>query len=331
MHQKTRPRRPQRIGVLTSGGDAPGMNACLRAVVRTAIYEGLEIVGIQNGYDGLIRGKIIPLTLRSVGNIIQRGGTFLGSSRSPKFRTKEGRSQAYQILKTWNVTSLIAIGGDGTLSGAKIFSKEHPIQVIGIPSTIDNDLFGTDLSIGFDTAVNTAVQCIDRIRDTADSHGRVFVVEVMGKNTGHLALETALAAGAEFVVIPEAPLSAHKLIRKIQEGVDRGKSGSIVIVAERDQPGRAIELSQVIRKHIQRDVRAVILGHLQRGGSPTCIDRNLASRFGARAVELILAKKTRLMVGVHCDEMKPVSFDKVIGKRRYADLKRLKLIDILSS
>jgi 6-phosphofructokinase 1 len=333
MHHKTKvPSHipPERIAVLTSGGDAPGMNACLRAVVRTAIYNGREVVGIQNGYDGLIQGRIMPLTLRSVGNIIQRGGTLLGSSRSEAFKTKAGRKKAYLHLKEWKVSSLVTLGGDGTLMGAGLFSREYPINVIGVPCTIDNDLYGTDLSIGFDTAVNTAVECIDKIRDTADSHGRVFVVEVMGRNTGHLALETALAAGAEFVVIPEAPFRIESLIKKIQAGIDRGKSGSIVIVAERDQPGRAIELSQAIKQSIKRDVRAAILGHLQRGGSPSSTDRNLASRLGVRAVEIAIQKKNRMMVGVAYDKIRAVSFDEVIGKRRYADLKKLELVDILS-
>jgi 6-phosphofructokinase 1 len=306
------------------------MNACLRAIVRTAIFHGCETLGIQNGYDGLLRGSIVPLSLRSVGNIIQRGGTFLGSSRSEEFRTKRGRKRAWDVIQQWNITSLITLGGDGTLTGAGILSKEFPINVIGIPCTIDNDLYGTDLAIGFDTAVNTAVQCIDKIRDTADSHGRVFIVEVMGRNTGHLALETALAVGAEFVVIPEAPLKPKSLIAKIQAGIERGKAGSIVIVAERHEPGNAIALSQLIKKHIKRDVRAAILGHLQRGGSPTSTDRNLASSLGARAVELILKGQNRVMVGLRCDEVHHVPFSEVLGRRRRSDLKMLKLVDMLS-
>ncbi|MBN8555248.1 MAG: 6-phosphofructokinase [Deltaproteobacteria bacterium] len=322
---------PQKIAVLTSGGDAPGMNACLRAIVRSAIFHKAEVMGIQNGYDGLIRGDGIELNLRSVGNIIQRGGTFLRSSRSKNFRTKEGRRRAYENLKKWGVDSLITLGGDGTLTGAEIFSREFPIRVIGIPCTIDNDLFGTDLAIGFDTAVNTAVECIDKIRDTADSHGRVFVVEVMGRNTGHLALETALAVGAEFVVVPEVPLKLKSLISKIQAGIDRGKAGSIIILAERDRPGEAIKLSESIRKSIKRDVRAAILGHLQRGGSPSSIDRNLGSRLGAHAVELLLLKKkNRRMVGVECGHLTDVGISEVMGKRHSVDIAKLKLVDQLS-
>ncbi len=306
------------------------MNACLRSVVRNAVFHGFEVIGVRNGYDGLIKQRVMPLNLRSVGNIIQRGGTFLGSSRSTEFRTTRGRAQAYSYLKALDVGALITLGGDGTLSGAGIFSQEFPIQVIGVPSSIDNDLCETDLSLGFDTAVNTAVECIDRIRDTADSHGRIFVVEVMGKSSGHIALETALAAGAEYAVIPESKLREKDLVRKIQQGVNRGKSGSIVIVAEKKDPGYALDLSKVICRHVKRDVRAVVLGHLQRGGSPSRIDRNLASRFGAKAVELVRAKKTRLMVAVQDDEIVAVPFQKVVGKRRYADLSRLKLVDTLS-
>jgi 6-phosphofructokinase 1 len=319
-----------RIGVLTSGGDSAGMNACLRAIVRTAIYNGAEVVGIRNGYEGLINSKMQNLNLRSVGNIIQRGGTFLGSSRSEEFRTQKGRKQAFENLKAWEINSLICLGGDGTMRGAGIFSNEFKIPVIGIPCTIDNDLFGTDYSIGFDTAVNTAVECIDKIRDTADSHGRVFVVEVMGRNTGHLALETALAAGAEFVVIPEITFNPKKLIQKIQAGINRGKTGSIVIMGEREQPGHAVELADTIAKYIHRDVRAAILGHLQRGGSPSMSDRNLGSRFGAYAVDLLVRGRTKVMVGICCGKVIESPFSKVIGRRRKADIKNLKLVDILS-
>lgn len=319
-----------KIGVLTSGGDSPGMNSALRAIVRSSIFHGWDVLGIRNGYDGLIKGNVVPLGLGSVGNIIQRGGTILGTSRSKEFRSREGRKQAFNLLKAWDVNALITLGGDGTMAGAGCLSKEFDINVVGLPCTIDNDLYGTDFSIGYDTAVNTAVQCIDKIRDTADSHGRVFVIEVMGRNTGHLALETALAVGAEFVVIPEAPLKTNNLIKKIQEGVNRGKTGSIVIVAEKDRPGWALVLAEIIEKSIKRDVRAAVLGHLQRGGSPTSRDRNLASRLGSRAVELILKNKTRVMVGSHCDEIVETPFSQIIGKRRPANLEKLRLVDMLS-
>lgn len=323
--------RHSSLAVLTSGGDAPGMNACVRAVVRAGIFHGCEVLGIQNGYDGLIQGQAIPLSLRSVANIIQRGGTFLGSSRSKEFRTPAGRKKAWEFLQSQNVTGLIVLGGDGTLRGAQIFGKEFSMPIIGIPVTIDNDLFGTDVSIGFDTAVNTAVQCIDKIRDTADSHGRVFVIEVMGRNTGHLALEVALGVGAEFVIIPEMPFKKEKLISKIQRGIRRGKSGNIIIVAERNRSGWAMDLSKQLQKFIPRDIRTLVLGHLQRGGSPTSTDRNMGSRFGAKAVKLILQKKSDTLVGIHKGKVCAIPFSKVLSRRRPAEKELLKLVDVLSN
>lgn len=318
------------MAILTSGGDAPGMNACVRAVVRTAAFHGWGVLGIKNGYKGLVEGAYQPLHLGSVGNIIQRGGTILGSSRCAEFRTKRGREKAYEFLRSHRVNHLITLGGDGTFAGAEIFSREFGVRVSGVPCTIDNDLKGTDFSIGFDTAVNTAVQCIDRIRDTADSHGRVFVIEVMGRNTGHLALETALAVGAEFVVVPEVKLNLQSLIKKIQAGIDRGKAGSIVIVAEADEPGRAFPISATIEKKIKRDVRTAILGHLQRGGSPSCRDRNLASRLGSSAVEFLIKGKNRFMVGSISEHVKATALTDVVKGRRRADLNDFKLVNILS-
>lgn len=320
----------KRIGVLTSGGDSPGMNAGLRAIVRTAIYHGAEVVGIFNGYEGLIQGKVAPLSLKSVGNIIQRGGTFLGTSRSEEFRTKQGRKKAYHLLQNWGVGSLIAMGGDGTMHGAGIFSNEYPVNVIGIPCTIDNDIVGTDLTIGFDTAVNTAVEAIDKIRDTADSHARVFVIEVMGRNTGHIALETALAVGAEVVTIPETPTNNAQIIKRVQSGIERGKTGNIIIVAEKHEPGYAISLAKEMMKKIKRDVRAAILGHLQRGGSPSPTDRNLASQLGSRAAELALRGVNRVMVGIQNGQVVEVPFATVVGNRQKADLRKLTLIEKLS-
>lgn len=307
------------------------MNACIRAIVRAAHQNDWEVMGVRQGYDGLIRGNGLPLTLRSVGNIIQRGGTILGSSRSQEFRTREGRVKAAQTLNAWGCSGLIVLGGDGTLAGAGALSREHPIRTIGIPVTIDNDMVGTELAIGFDTAINTAVQCIDRIRDTADSHGRVFLIEVMGKNSGHIALETALAAGAEYVSIPEKPFHMKSLIKKIQAGIERGKMGSIVIVAEKNKPGEVLKLQETLQKYVKRDVRAVVLGHLQRGGSPTSTDRNIAARFGAAAVEALVKGKSRVMVGLQGGEIVLVPFSKVVGRREKADVRRLNLIDILSS
>lgn len=333
MHRAPR-RRPnlfrERLGVLTSGGDAPGMNACLRAIVRSGIYQGFQVIGVQNGYEGLIEGRFVPLMLRSVGNIIQRGGTILGSSRSEEFRTKAGRKAAYENLKAARISKLICLGGDGTLQGAKILSEEYPVRVMGIPVTIDNDILGTDLAIGFDSAVNTAVQCIDKIRDTADSHGRVFVIEVMGRNTGHLALEVALAAGAEYVVLPEVQFRPKSLVSKIKKGIDRGKMGSIVIVAERGQPGFVFEVAKTISRAIKRDVRSLVLGHLQRGGSPTSTDRNIAAMMGAEAVSRLLAGKNREMVGVVGRRAAATPLRNVIGKNRPVEVSRRELIERLS-
>jgi 6-phosphofructokinase 1 len=318
------------IAVLTSGGDAPGMNACVRAIVRAAACQSWRVLGIHHGYQGLMEGLATPLHLGSVGNIIQRGGTILGSSRSAEFRTRQGRAQAFEFLKAQRVDVLMTLGGDGTFKGADLLSREHPIKVIGVPCTIDNDIAGTDLSIGYDTAVNTAVECIDRIRDTADSHGRVFVIEVMGKNSGHLALETALAAGAEFVIVPEKKYNAAELVQKIQRGIDRGKTGSIVIVAENERPGRALQIAQEIQKKIKRDVRAAILGHLQRGGSPSSRDRNLASRLGVAAVEFAVKGKNRILVGIDKGQVGARPLSVGMKKRRMAHLEDLRLIETLS-
>lgn len=306
------------------------MNACIRAIVRTACFYGYGVIGIKNGYKGLVNGAFVPLKVGSVGNIIQRGGTMLGSSRSKEFLTKSGRKRAYEFLKAHRVSHLITLGGDGTFRGASIFSKEFPIKVVGVPCTIDNDIGGTDFCIGFDTAVNTAVECIDRIRDTADSHGRVFVIEVMGRNTGHLALETALAVGAEFVVVPEVKFNLKSLIKKIQAGIDRGKSGSIVIVAEAEEPGRAFPISKSIQKFIRRDVRTSILGHLQRGGSPSGRDRNLASRLGSQAVQCLSGGSRQLMVAIKNEKVVVRALGQGIKIRRRAELSNLKLIHILS-
>jgi len=319
-----------RVGVLCSGGDAPGMNAAIRAIVRTGVFHRLEVLGIRGGYRGLIEDDLCPLSLRSVGNLIQRGGTFLGSSRCPEFFSKKGRAQAYEVLKRYQINKLIVLGGDGSMKGASLLSREHPIKVIGVPCTIDNDLVGSDFSIGFDTAVETAVSAIDKIRDTADSHGRVFMIEVMGKNTGHIAIETALAVGAEFVVIPEEPFRKDQLVKKILGGIQRGKTGSIVIVAERNQPGFVLSLAKELQKKLPVDLRAMILGHLQRGGSPTAFDRNLASMFGAYAVKSILAGENRKMTAISCKKMRLVDFSSLVGKKKPAPKTNLRLIDQLS-
>ncbi len=289
-----------------------------------------EVYGIRRGYQGLVEGDFTLLTLRSVGNIIQRGGTILGSSRSRDFLKKEGRKQAFKELHALGVDQLVVLGGDGTLAGASVFSKEFPIRVIGVPCTIDNDLPGTDLALGFDTAVETAVECVDKIRDTADSHGRVFVVEVMGKQSGHLALECSLACGAEFAIIPEKKFEFRRLVQKIEAGIDRGKKGSIIILAEGKKPGAATQLAKQLRQHLDVEVRDLILGHLQRGGSPGRLDRNLGSRFGDFAVQLLAQGRNRVMTAWHKGALKSVSFKEVAGKRKRAKLEDLGLIDRLS-
>jgi 6-phosphofructokinase 1 len=319
-----------RIAVLTSGGDAPGMNACIRAIVRVSHAHQVEVLGVRHGYEGLIQGQFVPLSLRSVGNIIQRGGTVLGSSRSPQFKTHSGRKKAYEALKLAGVDQLIVLGGDGTLAGAAKLSDEFKVCCIGIPCTIDNDLAQTDSSIGFDSAVRTAVECIDKIRDTADSHGRIFVVEVMGKNTGHIAIETALAVGAEFVLIPEKRDDSGRMIQKIKSGLARGKTGSIVIVAEGKTPGKALKIAKILSQRVQRDVRTLILGHLQRGGSPSPVDRNLASRFGALAVQLAIQRKTKKMTSIRCDQVEMIDFSKALKNRQKVSLEKLELLDVLS-
>lgn len=306
------------------------MNACIRAIVRTAVYHRLEVLGIREGYRGLMEEDLCPLNLRSVGNLIQRGGTFLGSSRCPEFHTKKGRAQAFQVLEKYQINKLIVLGGDGSMKGASLLSHEHPIRVIGVPCTIDNDLMGSDFSIGFDTAVETAVSAIDKIRDTADSHGRVFLIEVMGKNTGHIAIETGLAVGAEFVVIPEEMFRKERLLKKILYGIQRGKTGSIVIVAEKNQPGFVLGLAKELQKKLPVEVRSMILGHLQRGGSPTAFDRNLASMFGAFAVESVIAGENRKMTAISCKKMKLVDFSRLVGKKKPAPKTNLRLIDQLS-
>jgi 6-phosphofructokinase 1 len=320
----------KRIALLSSGGDSPGMNACIRAIVRSANFRSWEVYGVRRGYQGLVEGDFHLLSLRSVGNIIQRGGTILGSSRSAEFRSRQGRALAFRELHSLQISDLIVLGGDGTLAGAAALSREYPIRVIGIPCTIDNDIPETDLALGFDTAVETAVECVDKIRDTADSHGRVFVVEVMGKQSGHLALETSLAVGAEFAIIPEKPFKFDRLVEKIQRGIERGKKGSIVIVAEGKKPGLGVSIAQRLRAKLDVEVRDLTLGHLQRGGSPSRLDRNLASRFGDFAVELIDQHQNRVMTAWQKAQLVAVRFERVAGRRKSAQLSDLRLIDRLS-
>jgi 6-phosphofructokinase 1 len=287
----------KKIGILTSGGDAPGMNACIRAAVRAALANNIVIFGIRWGYAGLIRDDMILLDRRAVANIIHQGGTILGTARSEEFRTKEGRAKAIQILRDKGIEGLILIGGDGTFRGGTLLSKECGVSVVGIPGTIDNDCYGTDCTIGFDTAINTALEAIDRIRDTATAHDRLFFVEVMGRNTGFIALESGIAGGAEELFIPEVPIGIGELCQRLEGNFNRGKRSSIIVIAEVDQPGVSFQISREVKDKTGFDSRVCVLGHIQRGGAPTAHDRVLASRLGVAAVQALLDGKIGYMVG----------------------------------
>lgn len=320
------------IGVLTSGGDAPGMNAAIRAVVRAAIYYDLQVTGILRGYEGLIHGDFIEMDRKSVANIIQRGGTILKTARSDAFRTKEGRTQAYEQLKKQNIDALIVIGGDGTFTGANLFTSEFDIPVIGLPGTIDNDLEGTDFTIGYDTAINTVINAVDKIRDTAESHDRLFIVEVMGRDSGLIALRSGIGVGAEAIMIPEANMGVDGLVTRLEAG-RKDKASKIIIVAEGDEVGGAFNVGEVLKnKFPNYDIRVSVLGHIQRGGKPSCMDRVLASRLGVTAVEGLLAGKTGVMAGLVNKELVFTPFDHAI---KHIDAKEispvwLKLVEILS-
>ena len=301
------------IGILTSGGDAPGMNAAVRAVTRSAIAEGWRVFGIYRGWEGLIHDDIKEFTTESVSNIIQRGGTILKTARSDMFRTPEGRAQAAANLRSHNIDALVVIGGNGSLSGAEELAREHDIPVVGLPGTIDNDLYGTDSTIGYDTALNTIVECVDKIRDTATSHDRIFFVEVMGRDAGFLAQNSAIAAGAEAAIIPESLTDIDQLAAFIGRGIRKSKNSSIVIVSEKD--GGALHYADRVRKEYpQYDVRVSILGHLQRGGKPSAYDRILASRMGVAAVEAIKEGQRNVMIGIVKDEMVNIPIAKAVKK-----------------
>jgi 6-phosphofructokinase 1 len=300
----------KRIAVLTSGGDAPGMNAAIRAVVRTAAYHDLEIFGIDQGYQGMIDGHIEPMTARSVSNIIQRGGTILRTARCMPFYDVEGRQQAAKQLQDRDIEGIVVIGGDGSYQGADLLCKEHGIHCIGMPGTIDNDIGGTDFTIGYATALNIAMEAIDRIRDTAASHDRLFFVEVMGRHSGYLAMMSGIAGGAEDILVPEQPSDIDRLIQHLREGRDRGKSSAIVVVAEGDDAGHAIDVAKLVAEKSEfKDGRVVVIGHLQRGGSPAAFDRILASRLGIRAVEALMEGETGKMAGISADTvvLRPLS------------------------
>ncbi|MEZ5014854.1 MAG: 6-phosphofructokinase [Chitinophagales bacterium] len=321
----------KKIAVMTSGGDSPGMNACIRAVVRTAIYHGLEVHGINRGYEGMIDGDIFKMQSHDVSNIIQRGGTMLKTARSKRFMEKEGRLKAYERLKVAGIEGFVAIGGDGTFRGATIFGQEHGIACIGVPGTIDNDLYGTDFTLGFDTAVNTAVEAIDKIRDTADAHNRLFFIEVMGRDAGFIALASAIGGGAEAVVIPETPTSIENLIETLERGWYHKKSSAIVIVSEHDEAGGAYEIARKVKeKFNEYDTRVAILGHIQRGGNPSMRDRILGSRLGMAAVEALMEGKKNMMAGIINDEVVFTPFEQATKHHMDINHDMLRLVEILS-
>ena len=321
----------KKIAVMTSGGDSPGMNACVRAVVRTGIYHGLEVFGIMRGYEGMIDGEFKRMESVDVSNIIQRGGTVLKTARSQAFMTEEGRKKAYENLKKNGIEGFVAIGGDGTFRGATVFEKEFGISCVGVPGTIDNDLFGTDYTLGFDTAINTAIDAIDKIRDTAISHNRLFFVEVMGRDAGFIALSTGIAGGAEAIVIPETETDIENLISILQKGWAHQKTSAIVIVAEGDERGGAFEIAKLVKEKFDHyDTRVSVLGHIQRGGNPTVRDRILGSRLGMAAVEALMDGKKNVMAGLISDEVAFTPFANATKHHMEINKQMLQLVEILA-
>lgn len=319
------------IGLLTSGGDAPGMNAAIRAVTRAAIFNGMEVKGIMRGYRGLVYDEIETFRSNSVSNIIQQGGTVLKTARCKEFMTPEGRQIAYEALKREGIDALVVIGGDGSLTGARIFAQEFNYPIVGLPGTIDNDLLGTDLTIGYDTALNTIMEAVDKIRDTASSHERLFFIEVMGRECGFLALNGAIASGAEAAIIPEMSFQQDQLADLISNGFRKSKNSSLVLVTEGDITGGAIAMADRVKKEYpQYDVRVTILGHVQRGGSPTANDRILASRMGAAAIDALLDDQRNVMIGIQNDEIVYVPFSKAIKKNKPIHEDLLRTLKILS-
>lgn len=319
------------IGVFTSGGDSPGMNACLRAVVRTAIHRGCRVVGITRGYAGMIAGEFQEMGPSSVSGIIHLGGTIIKTARSEEFMHREGRAMAAARLRQAGIEGLVAIGGDGTFHGAHYFWQEHRIPVIGVPGTIDNDLWGTDYTIGYDTAVNTAVEAIDRIRDTATSHDRIFFIEVMGRNAGFIALAAGVAGGAELILVPEDGMLPEAIHKTLSAGIARGKRSSIIVVAEGDEEGGALEIARKVQQLGRYETRVSILGHIQRGGSPTAADRVLASRLGAAAVEALLAGDSDKMVGWVNHEVARTPLSETWEKKKPLDQGLYELASILAT
>ena len=317
---------------MTSGGDSPGMNACIRAVVRTGLFHKLEVFGITRGYAGMIENDIHQMDSRSVANIIQRGGTILKTARCKEFLTPEGRKKAYKNLKKHGINGLIIIGGDGSFKGAQIFSNEFDIPCIGIPGTIDKDIAGTDFTIGFDTAVNTAIEAIDKIRDTADAHDRLFIVEVMGRDAGYIALHSGIGTGAEHILIPERKTDVEEVIKSLQEKERRRKLVNIVVVAEGDDLGGGPDLAELIKNRIPGfDIRVAILGHIQRGGAPTSMDRLIASRMGYAAVESLLEGRFNVMVGIVNNRMHFTPLDKAVKATQRISDEWMKIVKILAS
>ena len=323
----------KKIGVITSGGDAPGMNAAIRSVVRSCAFHNIDCVGIYRGYEGMIEGDFKKLTARSVNNIINKGGTFLKSARSKEFRTKEGRQKAYLQITKENIDALVLIGGDGTFTGGMLFNEEFNFPIIGIPGTIDNDIFGTNYTIGYDTALNTIVEVIDKIRDTASSHKRLFFIEVMGRDAGHIALNVGVGAGAEEILIPEEDLGLERLLESLRRSKKSGKSSSIVVVAEGDKIGKNVfELRDYVEEHLpEYEVRVSVLGHLQRGGPPSCFDRVLASRMGVKAVESLLDGKTNFMVGSINNKMVLTLLKEAVKTHSKINKELLRVSDIMGT
>jgi 6-phosphofructokinase 1 len=316
------------IGVLTSGGDAPGMNAAIRAVVRMGIAKGIKVMGIQRGYNGLINGELFEMSRTSVSDIIQRGGTILKTARSEEFKSEEGRKKAFNVLRVFGIDGLIVIGGDGSFRGAQLLSKEHNIKTVGVPGTIDNDLSYTDYTIGFDTALNTVLDAINKLRDTSTSHERVSIVEVMGRNCGDIALFSGLAGGAESIIIPEKKFNFNELCKIIIEGKVRGKMHNLILLAE--GVGGTEQLTKDIQEVTGIETRATVLGHIQRGGSPSAFDRILASRLGARAVEVLIEEKNQRVIGLKNNEVVDIDIDEALATKREFDEKFYELANILS-
>ena len=323
----------KKIGVFTSGGDSPGMNAAIRSVVRTALNLGLTPYGISRGYEGMVKGEIVEMDADSVSNIIQLGGTILRSARSDSFRTPEGRKQAYDMLKKHGIEGVVGIGGDGTLAGARVFIKEYPdIKFVGLPGTIDNDLIGTDYTIGYDTAINTAMNAIDKIKDTANSFDRLFFVEVMGRDAGFIALRVGIGTGAEAVLIPESKTDIDELVYRLRKRSLERKNSALVIVAEGDDAGGAFEIARQVKEKgfEQYEIRVSVLGHIQRGGSPTCMDRMLASRLGMEAVKALRQGVSGVLVGKKCKEIIYTPFEKAIKDKQKLNPLLLDIVDLLS-